>query len=170
MRTHLTVVLFLVAAGLSFYAVGEFADRYLGVKRFPERTLSYTVAQLRELSANPGAARRYVVPVLIPLDLFVMILLGGSMAVASLVWVRSTGVPAEAFWIVLLLPIGYVAVDLAEDSFLAVMLSDPGNISDAAVTILKGLTVGKLVFVTAAFVQTLVLAVIAAYKGFAASM
>jgi acetyltransferase-like isoleucine patch superfamily enzyme len=50
------------------------------------------------------------------------------------------------------------------------MLSDPGSISDTAVTILKGVTVGKLVFVTAAFVQTLVLAAIAAYKAFAASM
>ena len=48
-----------------------------------------------------------------------------------------------------------MAVDLGEDSILALMLTYPETITDSLVSTLKGLTIVKLGCVTAAAAQTL---------------
>lgn len=154
MSTNAWLVVFVVTAWGIFWCVGEIAERGLGVKRFPEKTLSYAVSDLENLAKNEKAtAAKYVAPVLFPLDLFVMILLGGSMALASLFWARGLGLPPAWLWIALLLPVAYVAVDLAEDSLLAVALTHPDTIAGLS-GLLRTLTTIKMAAVFGALIET----------------
>jgi hypothetical protein len=163
---HFWLVSLLALALAAFFGVGEFAKRCLKVDRFLEHNASYEVPQLDALvSQTPDIAFRYAMPVLFPLDLFVMILIGGACAIASLVWVRYLGAPWDWAWLVLLVPIFYVAVDLAEDSMLALMLTKSVGIDQTVVGFTKALTVMKLASVGAAGFQTVALGLAAGAWG-----
>jgi len=169
---HLLIFISLVAAVAVFPGIERFANQNPKIDRFPETTvrLNYKVSQLRALAASDEIAQRYVRPLLFPLDLFALIFLGIAMAVASWFWAQSAGVLTQATWIVLVMPIGYMIADLAEDSLLAFLLTDRDAIGDGTVWALKGLTAVKFVCLGAAGVQTAGLGATAAYKAVAASM
>jgi hypothetical protein len=154
MGTNAWAAIFVVAAWAIFWCAGEFIERGLGVKRFPEKSLSYEVRDIKDLAQNHKAtAAKYVMPVLFPIDLFVMILLGGSMALASVLWARGLGLSPHWLWLVLLLPVAYVAVDLAEDTLLAVMLTLPGTIDGLSGPV-RALTAIKMATVFGAAIET----------------
>jgi hypothetical protein len=150
------LLLFIAVAWAVFFLVGNYAERRFDSERarsrFPERS-AYQWTELRDLAtAKPRLAAFYVCPVLFPLDLIVMLLLAGSMGLASGCWLRAVGGnPTWAY----LLPATYLAADLAEDGVLAAMLRHPEKITETSVRRLKGITKLKMVTIVLTIIQTI---------------
>jgi hypothetical protein len=144
MRTVVLIVVAYIAAHAFFYGVGWYAESQ-GVSRFVERGIFYSETTFADLVTDP-ARSRYLVPVLFPLDLMVMLLLAGALAWAGYVLgpVAFPNWPAFAF---LILPLAYLAFDIAEDSFLALLLSHSVPIAPYSIPALKTLTAVKLTLV-----------------------
>ena len=143
----------LAAFGL-FWLVGKYAEARFSKSsfesRFPEKTLRYDVGKFRDLAASE-VRKAYVVPLLFPLDLFVMLALAGSMGAAIWYWV---GVVSPGWTTLAFIPLLYFVSDLAEDCLLAWMLQ-PGSVwPDRMIWALKTLTAVKLFSVIASTVVT----------------
>lgn len=140
MLANITVVVGLLVASVVFRRVGNYAESR-GVERMPERKLSYGVKDLSEIAC---ASREYVVPILFPLDLIVMILIAASLGWAAVQWgphaIFLHGRTTVEF---LIFPLAYLATDLAEDSFLALLLTHRPCIATPTVLMLKTLTALK---------------------------
>lgn len=117
------------------------------------------------VKANPKLARPYAFPVLLPLDVFYMVALGAFTAVASLWLYKAAGFIPNYSWLALVLPIGYVVVDLIEDVIAARMLRSADAVTPSAFSFLRRATSLKMFFVVGAIVQTGVLAVVGIYMG-----
>lgn len=104
--------------------------------------------------ANTGPRTGYVVPVLFPLDLLFMILLGALLCVASTALVGELPmlgtIPNAIWWI---LPLLYLLSDLAEDTLMAGIFRSVVPLTDAWFQVLHVLTRTKIVSLTAAFGQ-----------------
>jgi hypothetical protein len=168
---NLALACFLAFAWMTFWLVGRYAKTYLEVaigdqtvkfpSRFPERN-RYSAAQLRDfVGKHPYRSRLYISPVLFPLDVIVMVLLGTSMAAASYYWiVRSLPVAWTSWaWATLIFPALYVVADLIEDTMLAWTLTRVGTasggpVSQDQVRRLKRATHAKFLFISAAILQT----------------
>jgi hypothetical protein len=133
------------------YAAGPFEREKLA-SRFPEKSLDYSLGDLQNLVANADLRKFYVVPLLFPLDLFVMLALAGSMGAAIWYWFGALG---TGWALLALIPLIYLVSDLAEDGLLAWMLQ-PGNASQTTITALKTLTLIKLGSVIASAILTVV--------------
>jgi hypothetical protein len=150
------LLLFIAVAWVVFFLVGDYAERRFDSERsrsrFPERS-PYEWTELRDLAmAKPHLAAFYVCPVLFPLDLIVMLLLAGSMALASGCWLRAIGGnPSWAY----LLPAFYFAADFVEDSLRAALLRHPARITEISVRRLKGITKLKMAGIVLTIVQTI---------------
>lgn len=105
---------------------------------------SYSPATVRTLIDEHGEeATRYIFPGLFPLDLLFLICLGGTIALFSLGFAE--GGATGRLWLVLILPVGYMMADLAENVALARMLSGaPEAVTSAMVTLAQALTIVKL--------------------------
>lgn len=147
-------VLVVAAFGI-FWLVGNYAESCFertGFKsRFPEKTLSYTVGEFREM-ARSNVRKAYVVPLLFPLDLIVMLALAGSMGAAIWYWL---GQASPAWAELALIPAIYFVSDLAEDCLLAWMLQPGSAWPDQMIWALKTLTTIKLFSVIASTLITL---------------
>jgi hypothetical protein len=168
---NLVLACFLAVAWITFWLVRRYAKIHLEVaighqtvefpSRFPERNL-YTAAQLSDfVREHPARSRFYVRPVLFPLDVIVMVLLGASMAAASYYWtVRSLPVGWTSWaWATLIFPALYVIADLIEDIMLARTLmragrASAGPVSGSQVWRLMRATRAKFLFISAAILQT----------------
>jgi hypothetical protein len=149
------LLLFIGFAWLAFFAVGNFAqgrfDSERTRSRFPERS-PYDWTELRDLAVTkPHLAAFYVWPVLFPLDLIVMLLLAGSMGLASAAWLRAAGGNPNFAYV---LPAFYLVADLVEDSVLAGLLRNPAGITEHAVNRLKGITRLKMAGIILTIIQT----------------
>lgn len=170
---NLILACLLAVAWLTFWIIGRYAQARLEVpigdqrvgfaSRFPERG-PYTPGQLGDYARrHPYRSRFYIYPVLFPLDVVVMILLGASMAAASYYWMlRSLPVECASWaWATLAFPALYVIADFAEDVTLAWVLSRSGTAAGGLtfrddVRRLKKMTRAKMVFITVTIIQTLV--------------
>jgi hypothetical protein len=167
MRQAFLVVLFIAAGLLVYWGVGKLGQRmavtYSAPELYPrmfEKNTDYDLSRVQTfVSNNPKAANYYVFPLLFPLDLFVMILLGGAAAYASVMSARTLGVPLDWIWLVLVLPVFYVAFDLVEDTLLALLLTDERTHTESFIWFVKSITTVKLASVIAAGAQTAALLV-----------
>jgi hypothetical protein len=124
--------------------------------RFLEKGAPYTDAHLRAwIAANPGVARRYAMPVLIPLDLVFAAALAWFTAAGSCELARAFGWGDTARLAVLVLPAAYFVTDLIEDVALATMLTTPACVTTGIVGATRAVTRLKLVTATGALLQTL---------------
>lgn len=149
-----------LAAFFIFWLVGNYAETQFSKSsvdgkssfesRFPEKTLCYSVEKFRDLAAA-DVRKAYVVPLLFPLDLFVMMVLAGSMGAAIWYWLNLT---SPAWTMLALIPLIYLVFDLAEDCLLAWMLQHGTAWPDWVVLVLKTLTAIKFLSVGASMVVT----------------
>lgn len=149
-----------LAAFFIFWLVGNYAETQFSKSsvdgkssfesRFPEKTLCYSVEKFRDLAAA-DVRKAYVVPLLFPLDLFVMMVLAGSMGAAIWYWLNLT---SPAWTMLALIPLIYLVFDLAEDCLLAWMLQHGTAWADWVVWALKALTAVKFFSVIASMVVT----------------
>lgn len=118
---------------------------------------TYTPATVRALiDEHPTEATRYILPGLFPLDLLFLICLGGTIAMFSLGF--SEGGATGRLWLVLLLPVGYMVADLAENVALARMLGGgTSGVTSATVTLTQALTIVKHALVIAGTLQVIYL-------------
>lgn len=143
-----------LAAFFIFWLVGTYAEAEFGKSafgsRFPETTLCYGVDRVRDLAAS-DVRKVYIVPLLFPLDLFVMMVLAGSMGAAIWYWLH---LASPAWTMLALIPLIYLVFDLAEDCLLAWMLQHGAAWADWVVLALKTLTAIKFLSVGASMVVT----------------
>ncbi|MEN3350050.1 MAG: hypothetical protein V7632_3685 [Bradyrhizobium sp.] len=154
--TVILAALVVVAFGL-FWWVGQYSERVFAKRfrsRFPEKTLSYTAADLGALVTS-DLRMKYVCPILFPLDLIVMLALAGAMGAASSHWISQ--LYPQVAWLGLLVPAVYLLSDLIEDCLLAWLLLR-GDPKEAAQSVpkLKAITTIKLVSISAAIALTLI--------------
>ena len=118
---------------------------------------TYPPQTVRTLLTEHGEeAARYIVPGLFPIDLIFLICLGGTIALFSIGF--ADGGPNARIWLVLILPVGYMIADLAENLALARMLSGgPDGVTSATVTLVQALTIVKLGLWIAGTVQVIYL-------------
>jgi hypothetical protein len=116
------------------------------------------------MSANTPAmtdarAARFVAPILFPLDLLLLVCLGGFTAMASLLLSEPARFPAQLSSLLVLLPIIYVAADLAENCLYAHMLLQPSAsaVTEGMVAIARCFTAVKLVAGATALLQAALL-------------
>jgi hypothetical protein len=111
---------------------------------------------------SPDEARRYVTPVLFPLDAIYMLALAGFTAIGSRVLAKHArlAVPGIAW---LLLPVVYLTCDAAEDVLLAMALTAPAS-SGNAVAMLPSLTRVKIATAGLALAQVALLAIVALWR------
>jgi hypothetical protein len=142
--TFLSAVVFLLV-------IGRLQDRYHTGKP-TGWDMSRNAEQLAQLAAKPKAAARYVVPILFPLDLLVLASLAAFMMTGSLYFAADVGIPGRWAWLVLVVPLVYMAADLSENVLLSIILSK--GVSEPTVAIAQAMTRLKWVTVTLAGVQT----------------
>jgi hypothetical protein len=128
-------------------------------------TPSYSPATVRSLIDEHGAeATRYIFPGLFPLDLLFLICLGGTLALFSLGFAE--GGATGRLWLVLLLPVGYMIADLAENVALARLLSGAAEaVTGGMVTFTQALTILKQVLVVGSALQVVYLFVCWVLRG-----
>jgi hypothetical protein len=137
----------------------DVADRFIErLAYIPSKTQSLlTRDNLAKWLADPdnaGAAAVYVAPVLFPLDLLFLILLGLLLGVASIALVGEIpvlgAIPSAIWWI---LPLVYLVSDLAEDTLMAGIFKSVVPLTDTSFQVLHALTMTKIASLTAAFGQ-----------------
>ena len=156
--------LLLVCTLLIFFTTRLVSTKYgtMVASRFLEKSSGYTAETLQNwVTKNSEDARRYVIPVLFPLDLLFMSFLAATLAVFSTWLVQSIGWLNRFVWAVTLLPALYVTADLVEGLLLARLLTNPTVINHASVTITQVVTQTKILLFILALGQTGVLGIIA---------
>jgi hypothetical protein len=137
----------------------DVADRFIErLAYIPSKTESLlTRDNLARWLADPenaDAAAGYVMPVLFPLDLLFLLLLGLLLGVASttlageLLMLRA--IPSAIWWI---LPLVYLVADLAEDTLMAGIFKSIVPLTGVSFRVLHALTMIKIASLTAAFGQ-----------------
>jgi len=138
---------------------GDVADRFVErLAYIPSKTQSLlTRDSLANWLADPnnaGAIAGYVVPVLFPLDLLFLLLLGCLLGVASTTLANElpmlNATPSTIWWV---LPLIYLISDLAEDTLMAGIFKSVVPLTDAWFQVLHILTKTKIASLTAAFGQ-----------------
>lgn len=150
MLKHVAIVVFLIVAAAVFIFVGNYASRH-GVDRSPEKQFLYSIPD-----GLTDKTKRYVVPVLFPLDLIVMVLLSGSLALASMTW-GSYGLGGRP-WLFLILPLAYLVFDLIEDSLLILVLTGSLQLGGVLRVVLQWFTAGKMITLVMGGIQTILAA------------
>ncbi|WP_407117573.1 hypothetical protein [Bradyrhizobium sp. LMG 9283] len=164
MKLILILFLFVATIGLTLLLKYRVSPQY-GldvVTRFVER-LNYIPSQKPALLSRDSFARwladpalasakdGYAVPVLFPFDLLFMICLAALLGMASAFVAGHlsflSGVPAWIWW---LLPLAYLAADLAEDGLLFLILRDSAPLTEPTFSLLRKLTAAKLATVSLA--------------------
>lgn len=137
----------------------DVADRFVErLAYIPSKTRSLlTRDNLAEWLADPknrAAAAGYVMPVLFPLDLLFLLLLGSLLGVASMTLAGELpplrAIPGAIWWI---LPLVYLAADLAEDTLMVGIFKSIVPLTDGWFRVLHALTGIKIASLTAAFGQ-----------------
>lgn len=145
-------------ASASNYGV-DVADRFIErLAYIPSKTQSLlTRGNLEKWLADPEnavAAKGYVVPVLFPLDLTFLVLLGCFLGVASTAIAGQVpmlgAIPHAIFWI---LPLLFLLCDLSEDTLIACIFKSILPLTDGWFRLLHALTTTKIAALTAAFAQ-----------------
>ena len=155
------IVLFLANA-VAWNASYLFPAQYRPDRSFERGGKPYDAQALQAfVQKDEAAARRYAFPVLFPYDLLCMMLLGAFLALASVTWSAQVPWLAHLAWLFVLAPALYLAVDLAEDSLLAYLLTHGEAIGPALVGPLQLLTKLKIVSFVAGVGQTAVLGLLA---------
>jgi hypothetical protein len=145
----------LVALAGIVYRGGQMSAIRCGVwdRRF-EASTGYVTADLWTwITADVGRARRYMVPVLMPLDLLLLASLAGACIVTSLasaaVFPALDGVSS----VFVVGPLVFALLDLTEDLLLLRLLRRPTRISDGSVAVLKRVTRAKIAMLWLALAQ-----------------
>ncbi|MGT2501231.1 hypothetical protein ACVOMS_11140 [Bradyrhizobium guangxiense] len=167
MKLILILFLFVATVGLTLLLRYKVSPQYGPdvEARFLER-LNYIPSQKPALLSRDTFARwladpalkhardGYAVPVLFPFDLLFMICLAALLGVASAFIAQHlvflAGVPVWIWW---LLPLAYLAADLAEDAALFLVLKNTVPLSDTTFSLLRKLTAAKLATVSVAIAQ-----------------
>lgn len=141
------IVLLFIATAV-FYGIARFTSNYYGGKvaaRFLETGTDYTAETLQQwVKSDRNSAARYAFPVLFPLDLLFMAFLAAFFSVASVSFGESIEGVGDFAWLFAILPAVYLGVDLAEDTILARMLTNPDMISFSLVRVVQMLTKIKI--------------------------
>jgi uncharacterized membrane protein (DUF485 family) len=143
--------------------------------RFLEMPGGYDVSKFRLwVTQHSAAAKGYAFPVLFPLDLIFMVVFAGLLGVTSAIAANylatklgsHLGFGPHFAWgvaaVALILPAVYLAVDLAEDSLLVLMLTGRQAVSDEFAGFVSVVTRIKIATVTWAIWQTACLFLVAA--------
>ena len=162
LKLVLSVSLFVVVA-LCFVATSK-TKSYFGLSTV---TLGvdpgYSAEDFRAIVAcNAATVRaRFVVPILFPIDLLLLVCLGGWLAMTSLALGEPARVPISIIPLLVVVPVLYVACDLAENCLFAWLLLLPNAqaIPDGVVGVARVATIGKLYFAGLGIAQTVLLAV-----------
>jgi hypothetical protein len=104
-------------------------------------------------------------PMLFPLDFLLMCSLAGFASFASITLAERIPALSGRSWVVLIVPLAYLAADLVEDALLAMMLTSSARITPAAVSVTYGVTLVKLVTAMSSLAQTGALSVFTLLKG-----
>lgn len=137
----------------------DVADRFIErLAYIPSKTASLlTRDNLAKWLADPqnaSAAAGYVAPILFPLDLLFLLLLGSLLGVASTTLVGELpvlhAIPSAIWWI---LPLLYLLTDLAEDALMVGIFRSVIPLTDFWFQVLLTLTATKIASLTAAFSQ-----------------
>lgn len=160
-KTTLLLLFTLAVAFSVFSIVGDlvnlpftkagFDSRFPEKKFWRAREMTDLTNAFDKLGENAELSNYYRSPVLFPADLLVMILLAGTMAVASYYWLGQ--LRADYLWAALLLPVAYLVADFFEDCLLFRMLGNPSEIPGQLHT-LVGLTWAKLITIILSMLQT----------------
>ena len=166
LKLVLSVGLF-VAVALCFVATNK-TKSYFGLSAV---TLGvdpgYGAEDFRKIFANttPTVRSRFVAPILFPIDFLLLACLGGCLALASSALGEPARVPPAIIPLLVVVPVLYVACDLAENCLFAwlMLLPNAQAIPDGVVGFARVATIGKLYFAGLGIAQTLLLAVAAVF-------
>ena len=145
-------------ASVSNYGI-DVADRFVErLAYIPSKTHSLLTRDSLENwlgdPNNAGAIAGYVVPVLFPLDLLFLLLLGCLLGAASTTLSNElpmlSAIPSTIWWV---LPFIYLISDLAEDTLMAGIFKSVVPLTDDWFQLLHVLTTTKIASLTAAFGQ-----------------
>lgn len=127
----------------------------------PSKSTLLTVETLGAWLADPSkkdVRAGYVVPVLFPLDIIFLLILGALLGFASVSFAEQipflSRVPVWIWWV---LPALYMIADVAEDSFIAVVLKGMVELTNDSYLLLSKLKALKLVTVGLAIGQAALL-------------
>lgn len=94
---------------------------------------------------NQSDRRRYVAPVIVPLDLLFLIALGSFLGLASVLMAEQMPFISKyrpvVWWI---FPLAYLACDLVEDIFIAAILTWPNLLNSTSFLLLRGFAIAKI--------------------------
>ena len=131
--------------------------------RFLERSTEYDRKFVSDwIKTYPRDTGHYAFPVLFPLDLLFMIVLGGFLCVGSIVSADAIPRLQPFAWFLAILPAVYVATDLVEDALLARWLLDVNAVTDSSVRLVQIVTKMKIVTCGLAIGQTIFISGLAA--------
>jgi len=153
----------LLSTVIFWFGVMPVAERYCGLDQYKVtgKNVDYGVSDVEALAKNDRAAAGYVLPILFPLDLLLLASLAAFMITWSLYFAGGAGIPAASTWLVIIVPVIYMAADLSENCLLARMLTDPTTISNRAVVIMQATTQLKLAAGLFGLLQTVSIFVLA---------
>lgn len=159
MSSSLRVIVVLAFATAAAYLAARMAGGFCGVgDRWLEVGGTYTAKELASwVESDQARAGRYAFPVLVPLDLVFLVLLGATLAVTSVVLAGSVRGLESLVWTFVLLPALFVAADLAEDGLLVAMLLRAVSITEDLGGVVRAVTFIKLWTLKLAMAQTAVL-------------
>lgn len=160
MGKHCIAIAALIVAALVFQWVGSYAKQ-LDVDRSPEKHLFY---KADKTLADPSG--HYVTPILFPFDLIVMLLLSGALALASAIWGPIAFGGSAMLYVIP--PLAYLAFDLAEDGWLALLLTRCVPLDNVTGLVLQALTAGKMAAVVGSGLLVVVYGVVTLYRGMTA--
>ena len=126
----------------------------------PSSEKAITAANLKEwVQANPDAAKKYVTPVIFPLDMLFVLAAGVFLGFASVLLAgRIDTLSFIPMWVWWILPALYMIADICEGAAMISLLSRPDLIGGYGFAALRALTFTKLVTITLAISQVLGLA------------
>jgi hypothetical protein len=126
---------------------------------------SYKAADIRKIMAANGKATvdvraaHFVCPILFPIDLLLLTCAGAFLGMLSLLLAEPAGLSTPSAYMLLILPILYIACDLTENCLLArmLLLPDKQAVTEWMVASVCDVTRSKLLMFAAAVLQIIVL-------------
>ena len=170
LKIVLTVGLFVATALCILLTIAAKEKFRLGDVNFG-RKATYVAADITPLmrgnsptKIDPRAAR-FIAPILFPIDLLLLACLGGFGAMTSLLLGEPARVPAPWIPLLVVVPVVYMACDLAENCLLTrvLLLPSADAVTDTMVDVVRAATKAKFLFLYAGTVQLAGLSAFAVY-------
>jgi hypothetical protein len=111
----------------------------------PGTDWTYTAQEVEGfIQTGGGRAAAVVFPILFPIDLILLISLGGFIALCSIGLAGPAGVPPQLLWTLLVAPVIYVAADFSENLLVTRMLTSGTPVDATLVSVAHACTFIKI--------------------------